>query len=206
MANSASDPTPMDTADAQSRVSRRARTWSSILEARQRLVSALPKIEELPRTQDLPPSDDPYDFERSGFYNGPIFIAGGSESHKSDLRSSKRLRKLKKRSSSASRDGARDATTGDRSKKRLRVVEQPADAPLRRKANWNDDQDRVLRRCIRKWGWGCWKRIERSGKLPAEYTAKMISNRARTLDVQSHKGSRADEPVARDESEPTGLS
>jgi hypothetical protein len=68
----------------------------------------------------------------------------------------------------------------------------------KRKAYWDDAQDKILRRFLRKWGWGCWKRIERSGRLPSEYTAKMIANRARALSLQVSEpigtGQPGDEP------------
>lgn len=57
----------------------------------------------------------------------------------------------------------------------------PPPQRTRAKANWNDAQDKMLRKYIRKWGHGQWKRIERSGAFPKEYTAVMIKNRALRL-------------------------
>ncbi|CAN8076508.1 unnamed protein product [Agarophyton chilense] len=48
-------------------------------------------------------------------------------------------------------------------------------------SNWTPDMDKIVRKSLSKFGWGCWARIAASGKLPKEYTAKMIANRAKSI-------------------------
>jgi len=48
-------------------------------------------------------------------------------------------------------------------------------------ANWTPEMDKALRKLLRKFGWGSWSRIAAAGKFPKEYTAKMISNRAKSI-------------------------
>lgn len=48
-------------------------------------------------------------------------------------------------------------------------------------AHWTEPMDRIIRKMLSKYGWGCWTRIASSGKLPPEYHRKMIANRAKAL-------------------------
>ena len=52
--------------------------------------------------------------------------------------------------------------------------------------NWTDQMDRTIRKMLSKHGWGCWKKIAQSGKLPPEYHRKLISNRAKALRLTPH--------------------
>lgn len=47
--------------------------------------------------------------------------------------------------------------------------------------NWTPEMDKVVRKGLTKYGWGSWTRIALSGKLPKEYNAKLIANRARAI-------------------------
>lgn len=55
---------------------------------------------------------------------------------------------------------------------RTRVMTSKADL-----AKYNER----IRKYVRKYGWGNWKRIERSGKFPANYTARLIAKRAKAM-------------------------
>lgn len=53
--------------------------------------------------------------------------------------------------------------------------------PKRVVTKWTPEMDRVIRKSLAKFGWACWSLIAASGKLPLQYTRKMISSRARTI-------------------------
>ncbi|KAI0566007.1 Homeobox-like protein [Gracilaria domingensis] len=53
-------------------------------------------------------------------------------------------------------------------------------------SNWTPEMDKILRKSLSKFGWGCWARIAASGKLPKEYTAKMIANRAKSIGLNKN--------------------
>lgn len=63
-------------------------------------------------------------------------------------------------------------------------------------ANWTPQMDKVIRKALAKHGWGCWTKIALSGKLPQEYTPKMISNRARAIGLSRQSFTRAPPPTS----------
>jgi hypothetical protein len=126
---------------------------------------------------------DPFEFEIRGIYIGPKPVH--KPSHEDEVAGPPAMRSAPKKSLKVR---GRIDMSGRVIKRSHVPTATQALTPTRaskRKAYWDDAQDRILRRCLRKWGWGCWKRIERSGRLPTEYTAKMIANRARALNLQS---------------------
>lgn len=148
----------------------------------------------IPHAYPLTPTDDPFGFECYGTYFG-AHEADEIEAILPEGTSNANIRTVKAKAAKSAAFGA--DTTAKRSSSfeqsgpsvgRIRKVKNTSQDEKRlpkRKAKWDEKQDRMLRRCIRKWGWGCWKRIERSGRLPSSYTSQMISNRARTLNLQS---------------------
>lgn len=60
-------------------------------------------------------------------------------------------------------------------------------------SNWTPEMDLVIRKALTKYGWGAWTRIAQSGKLPKEYTPKMISNRANSIGLTKDMFARKDQ-------------
>jgi hypothetical protein len=156
------------------------------------------------------PSHDPFEFETRGVFVAPFAVSSSVPTHAARLASSSNVPPRKKNSESWKSDNAANGRAKGKGKgkgkgsNRLHRKDIPGIASGRverneRKkdgvahertrrpratANWNEDQDRVLRKCLRKWGWGCWKRISLSGRLPKHYTPRMISNHANILQLQ----------------------
>lgn len=79
-------------------------------------------------------------------------------------------------------------------------VEKPAKRTAKRTvANWTPEMDKVVKKGLEKHGWGAWSRIAASGKLPKEYTPKMISNRATSIGLTKDKfdAPRSSAPVSK---------
>jgi hypothetical protein len=151
----------------------------AVLHSRRELLSRLPKPGEYiyPSTGAV---EDPFEFEIRGAYIGLPSKPMSSQERPDEITTAESEPRgpLNRRNR---------VDVGRITKRRTEFDTRQVLTPTRaskRKAYWDDEQDRTLWRCIRKWGWGCWKRIERSGRLPSEYTAKMIANRAKVLNLQ----------------------
>lgn len=177
----------------------------AVLEARRSVLSRLGKTRVPPQPRVIVPSVDVFEFETQGARVSQLQPARRSrkpsktgkgakssraakeEKHAKDGKSAKsgKVKVGRERARGHSREPERPG----RSVKNGRVTKAaaapaasrlPAPRP-RTKANWTEAQDRLLREYVRKWGNGQWKRMERSGKFPKEYTAVMIKNRAMRL-------------------------
>lgn len=60
-------------------------------------------------------------------------------------------------------------------------IHKPNKRQKRFVTNWTPQMDKIVRKSLAKFGWGCWSRIASCGKLPKQYTAKMIANRAKSI-------------------------
>jgi hypothetical protein len=163
----------------------------AVLQSRRELLSRLPKPGEHvnPSTGAV---EDPFEFEIRGAYIGPRSKAMRSQERLDEIASAQL-------EPGGSLNRRNRVDVGRVMKRRTELGIRQVLTPTRaskRKAYWDDEQDRTLRRCIRKWGWGCWKRIERSGRLPSEYTAKMIANHAKVLNLQDAYPGATGEPDA----------
>ncbi len=150
-----------------------------ILRARRSVLSkALP-----PRTS--PPStpwcqDDPFAFESRGFY---LPTDGhGKSLPMATSKSNKKKRKGKLNASLVDNGGIRKSEKNETRKR---------SSPI-----WTAYMDRFVRKSLRKWGWGSWTRMERTNKLPPEYTAKVIARRVKALGYTRENFSMAGEKAA----------
>lgn len=122
-------------------------------------------------------SDDPFSYESRGFYAMPGLVRPEDGASTSDDKLSVQLvrsGKKKKRPSQLMSPGGKEKS--GRVEKPERKTTKARFVP-----NWTPEMDKVLRKSLRKWGWGSWTRIERSGKLPKEYTRKIIARRVKIL-------------------------
>ncbi len=61
------------------------------------------------------------------------------------------------------------------------IIKKPEKTKTRFLPNWTPQLDKMLRKCLRKFGWGSWTRMEQSGKFPKNYSRKILSRRAISL-------------------------
>ena len=120
-------------------------------------------------------SNDPFSFESRGFYAPALSGREDSPSRNAEssgLQLSKIIKKKKKVGKASGSAVQLRKDKGGRVEKPTRTRFVP---------NWTPEMDKILRKSMRKWGWGSWTRIERSGKLPKEYTSKIIARRVKAL-------------------------
>lgn len=116
-------------------------------------------------------ADDPFAFESRGFFLLERTASGapeGSEDSgdKRETLQSER-RNLKHSQQRNANSGKLTKGTGKRARRFV--------------TNWTPEMDKVVRKALAKHGWGCWSRIAQSRKLPKEYNAKLIANRAKSI-------------------------
>lgn len=131
---------------------------------RQALSKPLPTQVETPKKHQ--PQPDPFAHESHSFFISPLPLPTPPSPP----------------SSPGSADAPADVPAGPTDRPSS-PVRPPATVPRGRRAvaNWTPEMDRAVRRALAKHGWGCWSKIASSGKLPEQYTRKMISNRAKAL-------------------------
>lgn len=129
---------------------------------RQALSRPLPPRKPTPSTPWC--EDDPFEVESRGFYTSAPATSGTSPGDKTQRPSSKKKRKGK---------------VGDSLVERGNGVRKPDKS--RSNPIWTPALDKLLRKYLRKLGWGAWARIEKTNKFPAEFTAKVVSRRAKAL-------------------------
>ncbi|PXF47810.1 hypothetical protein BWQ96_02492 [Gracilariopsis chorda] len=136
----------------------------AVLAARsQALRAPLPFSEPVSEHAPPPPALDPFSVESLSFFvHAPSATAPSSQGSSS----------LKRPAPNPSPSNDKSAKTAKRQKRFV--------------SNWTPDMDKIVRKSLAKFGWGCWARIAASGKLPKEYTAKMIANRAKSIGLNKH--------------------
>lgn len=167
----------------------------AILETRRRvLMSPAPPIGKL-RKCNKPPLPDPFSHESYSFFFYNSFSRNSSTQHENNVSqaATSRSKTVASPSTTAATQPrlgkdptpvssqpppkviTSERTTGDSGQKR------PVKKTKRFVTKWTAEMDKVLRRALAKHGWGCWTLIAQSGKLPPEYSRKMISNRAKSI-------------------------
>lgn len=127
----------------------------AVLNARRAVLKkTVPSREENWRDDFTDDQEDPFAFESRGFY--APFV--------SDVPRSKSVRKRVK------------PPILPRA-----IIKKPEKTKTRFLPNWTPQLDKMLRKCLRKFGWGSWTRMEQSGKFPKNYSRKILSRRALTL-------------------------
>lgn len=145
-------------------------THLQVLQARRNVLSVPPPtiLDVQPRllsTQNSTPQPDSFSFESHGFY-----IPSNSPSD-NPLHQHQHSEKPAHSGTAASHP----STTGSK------ILKGYKKRAKRFVTNWTPEMDKVVRKCLAKYGWGSWTRIASSGKLPKEYNAKLIANRARAI-------------------------
>lgn len=138
-------------------------THLQILRARRAVLSEKPKIYNWIQNGNAEdPCDDPFSVEAYGqFLPSPQVVQIASTTNDIEKKSKDIASNVRAVASSASKVTKRRGR---------RFV-----------SNWTPEKDEVIRQSLIKYGWGAWTRIANSGKLPKEYTPKMISNRANSI-------------------------
>lgn len=143
-------------------------THLQVLHARRKILASTPSTTPAAPSAPTAPQPDPFSFESHGFFL-PSVLPSDSASPNSTNRNPLSPHPHTARtfqSSAARRNNASKATK----KRQRRFV-----------TNWTPEMDKVVRKALAKYGWGSWTRIASSGKLPKEYNAKLIANRARAI-------------------------
>eukprot|EP00177_Eucheuma_denticulatum_P001916 GFKZ01003425.1.p1 GENE.GFKZ01003425.1~~GFKZ01003425.1.p1 ORF type:complete len:167 (-),score=22.93 GFKZ01003425.1:701-1201(-) len=144
-------------------------THLQVLHARRNVLASTPSTSQAPPPPALPaPQPDPFSFESHGFFLTSLLPSDSSSptpANQNPLTSNTRTARTFQ-SSAARRNNATKPTK----KRQRRFV-----------TNWTPEMDKIVRKSLAKYGWGSWTRIASSGKLPKEYSAKLIANRARAI-------------------------
>lgn len=118
-----------------------------------------------------PNADDPFAFESHGFFLLARAASGASDESE-DGGDKREVLQSERRNPRHSQQ--RNANSG-------KVTKGTGKRARRFVTNWTPEMDKVVRKALAKYGWGCWSRIAQSGKLPKEYNAKLIANRAKSI-------------------------
>lgn len=142
-----------------------------VLQARRRVLSMPgPSVTTTAERQEREQNaDDPFAFESRGFFL-PSKSATGASKDSDDDRDAREALQSKRRKIAQQQKAKSGKVTKGTGKRARRFV-----------TNWTPEMDKVVRKALSKHGWGCWSRIAQSGKLPKEYNAKLIANRAKSI-------------------------
>lgn len=134
----------------------------NVLRARQAVLRRLPPPRKLEPTVSWC-HQDPFAFESRGFYS--------SRPTNGDDTGNNAGTKKKKKTTKPMTDSLQ--TAGG--------IRKAAKQKARFIPNWTAELDRMLRKCLRKFGWGSWTRMEQSGKFPVNFTRKILARRVKAL-------------------------
>lgn len=144
----------------------------ALLARRRALAAPLPSvINPPPKLHRVTPRDDPFAVESHGLYTTLPRRVAANAYPKVPISTEK----------SPSSNLSKAASSSVKSIVPAKISKPPSSRQRRFVTNWTPDMDKVIRKALAKTGWGSWTRIVASGKLPKEYTAKMISNRAKSI-------------------------
>lgn len=133
----------------------------NVLRARQAVLRR-PKPPGKPELNTKWGHDDPFAFESRGFYSSRL----PSGDNATGSTTEKKKKKAMKPSNTLSALGG---------------IRKPEKQKARFLPNWTAERDRMLRKCLRKFGWGSWTRMEQSGKFPPNFTRKILARRVKSL-------------------------
>lgn len=148
-----------------------------LLARKKTLAQPLPsKIPPL-KPQDTKPQHDPFQFESYGQLVHPyIPITSKEENLKEKM--------IKQPAITETKPTNNSVNNHDKKKNSVSNGKVQKDAPKRPRrfvTNWTEAMDKIIKKSLVKFGWGCWSKIAASGKLPKEYNSKIIANRAKSM-------------------------